>query len=187
MVVVVVVVVVVAAVVVVAGGVGGGGGGLIYRTRVCATTHACRSKNFTAELIASGGAASFDIVYDTVGGPEYWHMSQPLLKRGGAYVTIVGDKGEKKSLLGLALWKSTTILRSLTSGFTYVHYTAAPSGATLDAVRALVDAGKIRAVVDSTHCLTTVGVREAYGVLMRGRAVGKVVVSTSASCGARSM
>ena len=33
---------------------------------------------------------SYDVIFDCVGGEDYWRICQPMLKKGGVYSTAVG-------------------------------------------------------------------------------------------------
>jgi alcohol dehydrogenase len=120
----------------------------------------------------------YDIVYDTVGGYDSWTHSHSVLKKNGNFVTIAGDvQGDKMNVFNITQMVAKVASRkfwSLISTPGY-HYFATSTGyEDLNQVKALVDAGKLTALVDSKYPLS-----KTADALLRNktmRAVGKVVV-----------
>ncbi|XP_060789264.1 reticulon-4-interacting protein 1 homolog, mitochondrial isoform X2 [Neoarius graeffei] len=127
----------------------------------------------------------FDLVLDNVGGEtEKWALA--LLKpwSGGKYVTLVTPFLHNTDQLGLAdgmmqtaVTIATKALKHLTKGVHYRWGFFAPSGAALDDVSEIMDAGKIRAVVEETFSFSQVP--QAMQKVEQGHARGKTVVTVA--------
>jgi NADPH:quinone reductase-like Zn-dependent oxidoreductase len=113
-----------------------------------------------------------------VGGYDSWTHSHSVLKKNGNFVTIAGDvQGDKMNVFNITQMVAKVASRkfwSLISTPGY-HYFATSTGyEDLNQVKALVDAGKLTALVDSKYPLS-----KTADALLRNktmRAVGKVVV-----------
>ena len=79
------------------------------------------------------------------------------------------------TLVSYAGLQLSTLYRNLTSGFTYKLVLKESSSKKLEEIATLVDAGKLRPVVDSVYPWDQV--HAAFAKLLSGRAVGKVVVT----------
>ena len=158
-------------------GASGGVGHLavqIARAAGATVTGVCSARN--AALVSSLGAhevidytkrdayrghAPFDIVIDCVGGNGF--PPTALLGREGRYVSILPGPG-------LFL---RTLLNPVSGRKTHAMMLKS-SGADLAVLDRLVDAGKLRVVIDSRYPLTDL--RRAWERSMTGRVVGKIVV-----------
>lgn len=133
-----------------------------------------REQNVTEALAGAG----FDVMYDCIGGPEYWPMAADhgVVRPGGSYVTIVGDKsgGAPFSLSKVLATAGKVIQRNL-GPISYRMFQTATNGEELEVLAAAVDAGALRAPIDSTYELARIG--DALRASAAGRAVGKIVVS----------
>lgn len=127
----------------------------------------------------------FDLVLDNVGGEtEKWALK--LLKpwAGAKYVTLVTPFLRNTDQLGLAdgmmqtaVTVATKALKHLCNGVHYRWGFFAPSGATLDEVSEIVDAGKIRPVVEEIFSFPQVP--QAMQRVEQGHARGKTVVTVA--------
>ncbi|KAJ7988931.1 hypothetical protein DPEC_G00314310 [Dallia pectoralis] len=127
----------------------------------------------------------FDLVLDNVGGAtEGW--APGLLKPwcGAKYVTLVTPFLQNTDRLGVAdgmLQTGVTVaskaLKHLSKGVHYRWGMFAPNGLALDDISEMVDAGKIRAVVEEEFGFSQVP--QAMLKVERGHARGKTVVSVS--------
>ncbi|XP_032355578.1 NAD(P)H oxidoreductase RTN4IP1, mitochondrial [Etheostoma spectabile] len=127
----------------------------------------------------------FDLILDNIGGDtERWALN--LLKPwcGAKYVTIVTPFLQNTDRLGIAdgmmrtaATVATKTLKHLVKGVHYRWGFFAPSGPALDEIRELVDAGKIRPVVDETFSFSQVP--QAFEKMEKGHARGKTVVLVS--------
>ncbi|XP_038584708.1 reticulon-4-interacting protein 1 homolog, mitochondrial [Micropterus salmoides] len=127
----------------------------------------------------------FDLILDNVGGDtERWALN--LLKPwGGAkYITLVTPFIQNTDRLGIAdgmmqtaATLATKALKHLVKGVHYRWAFLAPSGPALDEIREMVDAGKIRPVVEETFSFSQVP--HAFEKVEKGHARGKTVVQIS--------
>ncbi|MGB9150837.1 MAG: NADP-dependent oxidoreductase, partial [Burkholderiales bacterium] len=127
--------------------------------------------------------ADYDLVFDTIGG-DTQHRSFSVLKRGGALITIAGiptaEFGREwgvnpvvRMVMGFKNRKSNQLAKQRGVNFTYIFMH--PSGGQLRQIAALVEAGKIRPVMDKYFDLDHL--RDALNYSESGRAVGKVTVT----------
>ncbi|XP_078132950.1 NAD(P)H oxidoreductase RTN4IP1, mitochondrial [Sander vitreus] len=127
----------------------------------------------------------FDLILDNIGGDtEHWALN--LLKPwcGAKYVTLVTPFLQNTDRLGIAdgmmqtaATVATKALKHLVKGVHYRWGFFAPSGPALDEIRELVDAGKIRPVVEETFSFSQVP--QAFEKVEKGHARGKTVVQFS--------
>ncbi|XP_076848230.1 NAD(P)H oxidoreductase RTN4IP1, mitochondrial [Brachyhypopomus gauderio] len=127
----------------------------------------------------------FDLVLDNIGGEtESWALG--LLKPwcGAKYVTLVTPFLRNTDQLGVAdgmmqtgVTIATKALKHLTKGVHYRWGFFAPSGPALDEICEIVDAGKIRAVIQEQFPFTQVP--QAFQKVEGGHARGKTVVTVT--------
>ncbi|XP_035667523.1 reticulon-4-interacting protein 1 homolog, mitochondrial-like [Branchiostoma floridae] len=122
-----------------------------------------------------------DVVLNTL-GPHVEAESLALLKRGGAYATIVTPVVNSMDNYGIVLgllfalpqkWK-TSLYQRLVYGRRFAWAFAYANGEILDLVRQMVEDGKIKPAVENVFSLTDV--HKAYEHLARGHARGKTVI-----------
>ncbi|XP_026884580.2 reticulon-4-interacting protein 1 homolog, mitochondrial [Electrophorus electricus] len=128
---------------------------------------------------------NFDLILDSIGGEtESWALS--LLKPwcGAKYVTLVTPFLRNTDQLGLAdgmmrsgVTIATKALKHLTKGVHYRWGFFAPSGSALDEICELVDAGKIRPVLQEQFAFPRVP--RAFQKVEGGHARGKTVVTVA--------
>jgi len=127
--------------------------------------------------------SGYDAVYDTLGG-EALEKSFRILKQGGKIVSISGmpnsrfgrDEGlgwVKRVILSIASRKLTALEK--TTGTSYRYLFMKPSGAQLMILKELIEAGRIKPVIDKVYPLKDAG--DAMDYLASGTAKGKVVIS----------
>eukprot|EP01006_Ploeotia_vitrea_P040008 TRINITY_DN66396_c6_g3_i1.p1 TRINITY_DN66396_c6_g3~~TRINITY_DN66396_c6_g3_i1.p1 ORF type:complete len:359 (+),score=213.02 TRINITY_DN66396_c6_g3_i1:381-1457(+) len=120
----------------------------------------------------------YDVIYDTVGGYESWANSKLVFgKKKGRYVTIAGDEQGKANAGRMIRTVAGVVNRkfwSLSTGPCYQYFAASPNFDHLDAIRAAIEAGKIKARIDSTFSLDDVGKALARSASHRAR--GKILV-----------
>lgn len=81
------------------------------RVRLFGASHVVRGEPLVN--IAEAAAGTFDYVLDTVGGRRIWEASRWILKPGGQFTTLVGDKGaEYPAYEGSSLKSSMRSIRS---------------------------------------------------------------------------
>ena len=126
--------------------------------------------------------SGYDAVFDTVGG-QGLNRSFRILRKGGQIVSVSGIPNRRfakdyglgifmQALLALSAMGISGLERRYDVRYTYLFMNA--SGEQLRAIGELVDAGKVRAVIDSVFPF-----EEAQAALdhcERGRAKGKIVI-----------
>ncbi|CAL8299313.1 unnamed protein product [Boreogadus saida] len=132
--------------------------------------------------LALGTLEKFDVILDNVGGDtESWALG--LLKpwSGAKYVTLVTPFLQNTDLLGVAdgmmqtgITVASKALKHLCKGVHYRWGFFIPNGAALDDISEMVDAGKIRAVVEAEFPFSQVP--QAFQKVEEGHARGKTVV-----------
>ena len=127
--------------------------------------------------------ARYHIVYDTLGGATTLESFR-LLEPGGTVVSIAGPPDpQMASALGaspivrLAMWLMRRRVQAAArkAGARYFRFFTESRGDQLAAIAELVDAGKIRAVLDST--VPFADAKAALARVASGRAQGKVVLT----------
>ncbi len=131
---------------------------------------------------------NMDIVLDTL-GPSVREASYKTLVKGGALVSIQGmPDPETVARLGanpvirlvarMSQWKHRRIAANYGAVFKY-HWMR-EDGAGLAKITPLIEAEKIRAVIDSTYPL--VQLPQAFNRSASGHAGGKIIIETEADC-----
>jgi NADPH:quinone reductase-like Zn-dependent oxidoreductase len=121
-------------------------------------------------------ARKVDVVYDTVGGPTNWQDALPIMKSGATFLAIAGDGGFVQMSPSL-LYNSGMRMLTRSKPFQdtwFRTYSAFPNGGELAEMAAMMKAGTLRAVIDSTYELSEV--KDAFARMKSGRAKGKIVV-----------
>mmetsp|Transcript_4202 Transcript_4202/g.5527 ORF Transcript_4202/g.5527 Transcript_4202/m.5527 type:complete len:332 (+) Transcript_4202:20-1015(+) len=134
-----------------------------------------------ANVVDELKGADLDLVFDTVGGIEGWTAAQGGLKKGGKFISIVGDGGGLPGMIPGILW------RKFMSNFGYPAYsifltdTSAPAvAADMAKITEMVEAGKVKPVLDErVFELTTESVHEMVKASMSHRTKGKLVLTVS--------
>lgn len=128
-------------------------------------------------------AGSYDIVFDTLGG-DYTLDAFKIARRGGSVVSIVGPPdGQFATQVGanvivraaMALMARRVFAASRQTGVAYFRFLTESNGAQLADIAALVDEGRIRAIIDQEFPFDEL--QNAFQRLASGRAKGKVVIS----------
>ena len=124
----------------------------------------------------------YDIVYDTLGG-DFTVDAFKVVKRGGAVISLSGppDRDFARRMgaglvVKIAVWLMSrkVYAASEAAGARYCWFFTEPSGDQLREIAGLVDAGKIRPVIDREFAFEKLP--EALAYLEKGRARGKVVL-----------
>ena len=125
----------------------------------------------------------FDLVLDGVGN-SVWSSSLRVLRVGGRLVTLTMDIPHERS--GKLKFFSTVIiglisgsLRALVSGKRLAVVRVQPRGGDLEKITALIEAGKIRPVVEKVFPLEQIA--DAHRLSETGHVRGKLVVSIQQS------
>jgi len=117
-----------------------------------------------------------DIVFDTLGN-NYALDAFEVIKKGGKVVSIVGPIDEETAqMFGMTDYKLPADLaeKISTTGASYKFMFMHPNGAHLNEIKAMVEAGKIRPIIDKVYpfeeCI------DAFNHLSSGRAKGKIII-----------
>lgn len=117
-----------------------------------------------------------DVVFDTL-GQNYTLEAFELIKEGGKVVTVIGALDEDTAkMFGMADYKLPEEIAQLiqTKKATYKYIFMQPNGVHLTEIKSLVEAGKIKAVIDKVYPFSESV--EAFTHLASGRAKGKIVI-----------
>jgi NADPH:quinone reductase-like Zn-dependent oxidoreductase len=119
-----------------------------------------------------------DIVYDTVGGIEGWTAAQGCLKKGGTFVTLVGDGGNLVPMLSGIVWR---MAKSLIGSPKYRFVVTETSRVQDDMKKLtdLVESGEVKPLLDDSQQfeLTTESLQAMIKASMSHRAKGKLVLT----------
>jgi NADPH:quinone reductase-like Zn-dependent oxidoreductase len=127
--------------------------------------------DYTREDFADDGS-SYDVILDIAGNRSLSHLRRALAPEGT--VVIVGGEGGGKLLGGIDRQLRAYVL-SLVVRQKLGTWISKERKEDLDALRELLEAGKVTPVVDRTFPLSEVP--EAIRYLREGRARGKVVIT----------
>jgi NADPH:quinone reductase-like Zn-dependent oxidoreductase len=119
------------------------------------------------------GSRHFDLIIDTAGRRPVRHLRRALAPKGT--LVIVGGEGGGRLLGGFDRQMIRAPLLSLFTSQTMKSLMAKESSEDLEALRELIEAGKITPAVDRTYPLAETAAAVRY--LHEGRACGKVVIT----------
>lgn len=124
----------------------------------------------------------FDIIFDCVGGDNYYNALDPLLIKGGIYSTAVGPLehvGSSHLGIGALLSLAKSVLyKRLFGPHTYAMITAVPSKDFQSKIATLFDDGKIKGTVNITDNIFPLkDIATAFEAITSQRTVGKIVLS----------
>ena len=138
----------------------------------------------------AGGAGSFDLVFDAVGGEEQYVRSLPLMHTGGRYVSAVGPVlhgGSEPITVRTIAWTASVLVpRMIRNLWARVKYTLYLSfeveDLACDELRGYIESSRLRVRVDPAHyTLETIGA--AHTKIETGHSEGKLVVQVDeAAC-----
>lgn len=125
----------------------------------------------------------YDVVLDTQGGKTL-EKSLNVVKRGGRIISISGPPDQAfaeavnpnrflKCVIPLLSWSIRH--KAKKRGFTYSFLFMQPNGQQLSKISELVEAGKIKPIVDQTYDF--IQIKEAFQYVNTGRSKGKVVLN----------
>jgi len=126
--------------------------------------------------------AAYDIVYDTL-GQNYTTDAFKVIKRGGVVVSIAGGPDKQLAAQVNAGWFLRLAMNLMSrhvyelaerTGALYYRFLTTSNGAQLADIAALIEAGKIKAVIDKVYPFAQI--IEAMTYAAGGRVKGKVVV-----------
>jgi NADPH:quinone reductase-like Zn-dependent oxidoreductase len=145
-------------------------------TGVCSTANLALVKSLGADDVVdytkedfSRAGRIYDIVFDAVGKSGF-SRSLKSLKRGGSYVRV-GGSGRLSSILGgmlRGMWISMTGVARVISGV------ARGAAGDLSFLKGLIEAGKLRTVIDRRYSLDEIA--EAHRYAEAGHKKGHVII-----------
>lgn len=127
--------------------------------------------------------SGYDIVLDSL-GESVQEASFKTMKPGGTFVTLLGipepnvvSDMTKNPIIRLVskLHHKKQKRRAGKYNLQFKHHWMRPDGAQLAEIAGLIEAGKIKAIIDSTFPLVQVG--DAFARSMTGRAQGKIIIT----------
>ncbi|HEX7287719.1 MAG TPA: NADP-dependent oxidoreductase, partial [Candidatus Angelobacter sp.] len=136
--------------------------------------------DYTRERIEDG-LSGYDVVLDGVGDPV-WASSLRVLRLGGKLITLTlpiphGPAGRAKFLATAIQGVISGIGRAVLRGRGFVITQVKPRGGDLEKLNALIEAGKLRPVIEKVFPLEAIG--EAHRQSESGHVRGKLVVKVS--------
>jgi len=148
-------------------------------TAVCSTRNVDQARSIGADEVVdytrddfTKGGRRFDAILD-VAGSRSWSELKRVLAPEGRVIILGGPKGNR--LIGPLGHMIHTKLASIRGTQEAVFFMAQPNRADLDALRELIEAGKVKPVVEQRFELTEVPA--ALRVLGEGHTRGKLVVA----------
>jgi len=145
-------------------------------TAVCSTANLDLVKSLGADEVVdytredfSRAGRVYDIVFDTVGKSGF-SRSLKSLKRGGFYVRV-GGSGRLLSILGGILQEKWA---SITGAARVIGGVAGGAAEDLSFLKGLIEAGKLRTVIDKRYSLDEIA--EAHRYVEAGHKKGHVVI-----------
>lgn len=110
-------------------------------------------------LKADSEHQKYDVIYDTVGDRDAWARAPKVLKRGGIFVAIAGQKGEGS-------------VEDQDQIYQYKFFITDSNKDDLEKIKEIVDGGAFHAHLDSVYPLEQLA--EAFEKSKAGKVVGKI-------------
>lgn len=133
-------------------------------------------------FIETTGKGSVDIIFDCVGGDEYFNSLEPLLKENGVYSSAVGPIDHiGSSYIGITTafsMLSKVIYKKLFAKHRYSMVSGIPFSQLKTKITPLFESKKIRAPIYDLHSVYKLeSVIQAHEKIISHRTVGKLVIS----------
>jgi NADPH:quinone reductase-like Zn-dependent oxidoreductase len=145
-------------------------------TAVCSTRNVDIARSLGADRVVdytredfTRDRALYDVFVDVVGS-RTWSDSRSVLKPGGTFVVVGAPKTHPLRRLARMLLAGKTSRRQ-----NVVFFIAKLTGDEMNAMRELLESGKVKTVVDRTYPLSDAA--DAFRYLGDGHAQGKIVVT----------
>lgn len=121
----------------------------------------------------------FDLIFDAVGGYDYWVAGQELMAPSGRYVSIVGDGVSIPIMIPRIIWRKLAAMVS--SSPCYDIFLTAVNSADLDIMKGMVEEGKLKALMDPAEPFefSDTGALAMFAKIMSGGTKGKLVMEVS--------
>jgi NADPH:quinone reductase-like Zn-dependent oxidoreductase len=136
--------------------------------------------DYTQERIENK-LSGYDVVLDSV-GDEVWGSSLKVLRPGGRLITLTlptphGPSGRLEFFSTAVAGVVSGVGRALLRGKAFLMTQVKPRGGDLEKVNALIEAGKLRPVIDKIYPLEQMA--EAHRESEKGHVRGKLVITVS--------
>jgi len=123
-----------------------------------------------------------DLVFDTVGGYDGWQAAQGGLKKGGKFISIVGDGGSIGAIIRASIWRNAMYFLGLGASYKiFLTNTKAPEvESDMKKITELVESGSVKPLVDERDFeLTTASLGDIIKASMSHRTKGKLVLTVA--------
>lgn len=121
---------------------------------------------------------NFDLVFDCVGGKDYWNAGQKILARKGQYVSVSGDNVPMYLMMPRFIYRK--ILATVGLGHKYHAFRAEQNSADIETLTKMIEEGNLTAIVDGPVVpFTQAGVKTMFERIMSGRTKGKLAMNLS--------
>jgi len=148
-------------------------------TAVCSTRNVDQARSLGADEVVdytrddfTRGGRRFDAILD-IAGSRSWSELKRVLAPEGRVIIVGGQKGNR--LLGPLGHMVSTKLAAIRGSQEAVFFMAKPNRADLDALRELIEAGKVKPVVERRFDLGELP--EAFRLIGKGHTRGKLVIA----------
>jgi NADPH:quinone reductase-like Zn-dependent oxidoreductase len=148
-------------------------------TAVCSTRNVDQARSLGADEVVdytrddfTRGGRRFDAILD-IAGSRSWSELKRVLAPEGRVIIVGGKKGNR--LLGPLGHMVSTKLAAIRGSQEAVFFMAKPNRADLDALRELIEAGKVKPVVERRFDLGELP--EAFRLIGKGHTRGKLVIA----------
>jgi NADPH:quinone reductase-like Zn-dependent oxidoreductase len=136
--------------------------------------------DYTQERIENK-LSGYDVVLDSV-GDEVWGSSLKVLRPGGRLITLTlptphGPSGRLEFFSTAVAGVVSGVGRALLRGKAFLMTQVKPRGGDLEKVNVLIEAGKLRPVIDKIYPLEQMA--EAHRESEKGHVRGKLVITVS--------
>lgn len=148
-------------------------------TSLCASLGATEVVNYReVDVNETLKGRNFDLVFDCVGGYDYWATANKCMAPGAEFVTITGDHGGMMNTVLKFLIRK--FKNKIFLGKKYKFAFKKPSTSDLAQLSEWYDAEKMRVVLDGDLCeFTQSGVTGMFERVQSGRSKGKVVMKVA--------
>jgi len=123
-----------------------------------------------------------DLVFDTIGGKEGWEAAKGALKKGGIFVTLVGDGGSLFAMIPGVIWRKIMSKFGVNPSYRlFLTKTSAPDVVSdMKKLTEFIESGKVKPVLDERKFrLTTESIHEMVEASMSHHAKGKLVLQVA--------
>jgi NADPH:quinone reductase-like Zn-dependent oxidoreductase len=134
--------------------------------------------NYKEQNVADALAGKdIDIVLDTVGGIEGWTTAKRCLKKGGTFVTLVGDGGSLVPMIAGLVWRTA---QSFFGSPKYHFMSSTPVQEDMKKLAEMVESGSVKPLLDSQQFeLTTESIHAMFKAGLSHQTKGMLVMTVA--------